>query len=421
MRVVVAGGGIIGLSTAWYLRQQGLDVVLVDKAQGPGLETSFANGSLVHPSYVQPWNEPGVHWQLLRYLGRADAPMLLRMRHLHRYLRWGTRFLTSSSAARFEKASEANRILALYTKTSLGELREQLDLVYGQYFRGSLNIFRDAVALEASARSAKRLSAQGIGYKVVDRGQLVDIEPALSPIAAELEGGIHYKTDEGGNSYQYCKQMADQLAAHGVELRCETEVGRPVVDGNRVTSLATVGGAPIEADAFVLACATDTAGILRPLNLKIPVMPVKGYSLTLPATDTPACPKVPVIDADLHAAVIPIGADSVRLAGTAEFSGYDRSIDPARIDNLYSMLKRIFPEFAREMGQDRGKAWAGLRPMSADGTPLIGQFGFENLFLNTGHSQIGWSTAAGSGRLLADIVCGRQPDIDPAAYSPDRF
>ena len=420
MRVVVVGAGILGVTSAWFLRQDGFDVLLVDKGASAGVGTSFANGSLIHPSYVQPWNEPGVYRGLLRYFGREDAPMLLRARHLRHYLLWGLKFLAHSSPARFEEAARRNLALAKYSVKVLDELRVALDLEYGQYHRGSLSIFRDRGVLQASVEIARKLQPQGIDSDVLDPGELVALEPALASIEEELVGGIHYKSDEGGNSYQFCRVMATRLEKAGVELRFGTEVAAVVGKRGRAGYLKTVDGESIGGGAFLIACGTGTTGLLKPLGIRMPIMPVKGYSLTLPGAGAAHSPRVPIIDADLHAGVVPIGEDAIRLAGTAEFSAFDESIPKARIDNLFAMLTRIFPDYARRVDRSKAKAWAGLRPMSADGTPFVGQTGFDNLYVNAGHGQIGWSTGPGSSRLLADIVTRREPALDPADYSPLR-
>lgn len=420
MRVVVVGAGIMGVASAWFLKEAGFDVLLIEKDAGPGLGTSFANGSLIHPSYVQPWNEPGVHRTLLRFVRRADAPMLLRLRHVHHYLLWGLNFLAKSSPSRFAEASRRNLALAMYSVRVLRGLRADLNLHYDQYFRGSLNIFRDRSVLGVALRIAESLQVAGVDSEMVDRDGLIAIEPALAPIANELRGGIHYKSDEGGDSYLFCQVMGEKLAAAGVEVHYGTEVTRIVGRNGHVRYLETLNGGRIDGDAFVVACAAATTRLLKPLGIRIPIMPVKGYSLTLPNGHDFRSPRVPIIDADLHAGVIPLGADSIRLAGTAEFSAFDESIPQARIDNLFAMLERIFPEYASAVDRDKAMAWAGLRPMSADGTPFIGQTALENLYVNAGHGQIGWSTGPGSARLLADIVSGTGPALDPADYSPDR-
>ena len=420
MRVVVVGAGILGVTSAWFLRQAGFDVLLIEKGASAGVGTSFANGSLIHPSYVQPWNEPGVHRALLRYFGREDAPMLLRPRHLRHYLLWGLKFLAHSSPARFEEAARRNLVLAKYSVRVLEELRTSLDLEYGQYHRGSLSIFRDPAVLQASVEIARKLKPQGIESDILDPAELIALEPALASIAEEIVGGIHYKSDEGGNSYQFCRVMATRLENAGVELRFETEIDAIVGKRGQVAYLKTAGGENIGGGAFLIACGTGATRLLKPLGIRIPIMPVKGYSLTLPRAGDAQSPRVPIIDADLHAGVVPIGDDAIRLAGTAEFSAYDESIPKARIDNLFAMLTRIFPDYARRVDRSKAKAWAGLRPMSADGTPFVGRTGFDNLYVNAGHGQIGWSTGPGSSRLLADIVARRQPALDPADYSPLR-
>lgn len=416
MRVVVIGAGLIGLASAYCLQRQGAQVTVLEREAGPGQGTSFANGALLHPSLVDPWNAPGVLGLLLRNLGRDDSPMLLRARALPSLMGWGLRFVRESSPRRFARNTQRNLELARHSLAQMAKLREDTGLQYHQYCRGSLSIYRD----EAAAAAA-RTAAQGHGmpFEWLDRDGLVAAEPMLADVAPQLAGGMHFREDEGGDAHVFCNALADVLRQRGVaiELGCAA-TGFDTAGANVHAVLAA--DRRFDADAVVLCAGVWSTALARRLQLRLPVRPAKGYSITLPVGAGPA-PRLPVVDHGLHAAVVPVGTDRLRVAGTAEFTGMNLSISPARVANLESLLRRIYPALAARTGAADIRAWAGLRPMSADGVPLIGGTHWENLFVNTGHGHLGWTLAAGSGQLVADIVAGRTGSIDARDYAPDRF
>lgn len=421
MHVVVIGAGVAGVTTAWYLRRSGAEVTVLDRARGPGLETSFANGALLHPSLAEPWNGPGILWQILRWLGREDSPMLLRPRQLPALLGWGVHFIRNSRPARFRSNAHKNLALALYSCELMRELREEIRIEYAQRFSGMLALFRSRTAFEKGYSASQALIGGGVPATPLERDAVVALEPALVPIASELFGGIHFTRDEGGDAHRFCAQLAREAEARGVRFRFGVPVGPLESRGRRVVA-AHCGTESFPADAFVLAAGSYSPLLVCKLALDLPVRPVKGYSITMPrAPAAEAAPRMPTIDLELHAVVVPVGEDRIRVAGTAELAGYDLSISPKRIANLMALLARIYPRFAASVAPRDMQAWAGLRPTCPDGVPLIGATPIENLFLNTGHGHLGWTLAAGSGRLAADIVLGRRPTVDAHPYRLDRF
>ncbi len=416
MRVVVIGAGLIGLTSAYYLQRQGAQVTVLEREAGPGQGTSFANGALLHPSLVDPWNAPGVLGFLLRNLGRDDSPMLLRARALPSLIGWGLRFVRESSPQRFTRNTQRNLALARHSLAQMAKLREDTGLEYHQYFRGSLSIYRDEAAAAAARTAAE---GHGIGFEWLDPDKLVAAEPMLADVAPQLAGGLHFHEDEGGDAHAFCNALADVLRQRGVGI----ELGCAVTDfetaGANVRAVVTADRR-FDADAVVLCAGVWSTALARRLQLSLPVRPAKGYSITLPVGAGPA-PRLPVVDHGLHAAVVPVGTDRLRVAGTAEFTGMDLSISPARVANLESLLRRIYPALAARTAAADIRAWAGLRPMCADGVPLIGGTHWENLFINTGHGHLGWTLAAGSGQLIADVVAGRAGSIDARDYTLDRF
>lgn len=420
MHVLIIGSGLLGVTTAYFLRRHGLRVTVVDGEPGPGRGASYANGALLHAGLVDPWNAPGIVGQLVRSLGREDAAMLLRLRALPSLLGWGLAFLANSRERRFRANTLRNAELATYTRTVMAELRTQTDIEYGQWFPGTLLVFRDAGSLDSGRGIAEAIGPRGVRARCLTVPEIIGLEPALAAIANELAGGIHYPDDEGGDAFAFCTELTRIGGALGVEFRFGARVERLVRSGNRIRG-AVCGGEELCADAFVLAAGSYSPLLLKATGIRLPVRPAKGYSLTIPRGDSAAAPRLPVVDHTLHAAVVPVGSDRIRVVGTAEFAGYDQSVAPARIDNLQCILRRIFPEFAAESRASEVVPWAGLRPLCVDGVPVLGGTSLENLYLNTGHGHLGWTLCAGSAKAVADLIAGRKPEIPLAGFRLDRF
>lgn len=414
MPVVVVGAGLAGISAAYYLHQAGAEVIVLDRQPAPARETSYANGAMLTPSLADPWNSPGVFGQLLRNLGRADAAMLLRPAQMPRLLRWGIGFLYHSSRARFEASYLANAVLAQHSQVLLAELLAATGIDIEFRRGGILKVFEDASALRNAIEVAHWLKQVGVSHHVLDVEQLVQLEPALQPGAGRLAGAVHYPDDEVGNARLYCEGLAGWLADRGVEFRYSEQVLGFERSGRRIQAVKTPRGR-IEAEAVLLAAGSFSSQLGRELAIRIPVAPAKGYSLTVHA---PAVlPRYPVVDDALHAAVVPLG-DRLRVAGTAEFAGFDARVREDRIDNLIRLLGRVYPQVPLE-GLEIER-WAGLRPMPADGRPLVGRAGWENLYLNTGHGALGWTHATGCGQMAAELVLGREPTMDATPFLASR-
>ncbi len=425
MHVIVIGAGLAGLTTAYYLQRDGAQVTVIDRAAGPGLETSFANGALLHPSLVEPWNSPGVFWQVLRWIGREDAPMLLRAKAIPGLLTWGPRFLRNSTPERFALNTQKNLRLAIYSLQLMQQIREQTPIRYEHQARGLIAVFRSEAMQRQMLHAAEALARHGLAFRPLDQAGLLSLEPALAPIAGQLVGGIHYPTDEGGDAHLFCRELTRVLEQGGARLRFGLSADSIHAQGRRISHIQCAGES-LQADAYVLAAGSYSPLLARSAGLSLPIRPGKGYSITMPrGRAAQAAPRIGIIDADLHAVVVPVGEDRVRVAGTAELAGYDLSIRPQRIENLKRLLERMFPRFAEKMTSGDFLPWTGLRPMCADGVPILGATRLDNLFLNTGHGHLGWTLAAASGRLVADSVVRRAPSaavaVDPADYSLQRF
>jgi D-amino-acid dehydrogenase len=417
MKIVIIGSGLIGVTTAYFLGRSGHEVTVLDRQSGPGLETSFANGALLHPSMPEPWNSPGCWRVLLASLGRADAALKIRLRALPSLLHWGSQFLRNSKVAAFERNSLSNLRLARYSLDVMSTLRQQANIEYGRVARGSLRIFREGDALDRADGVARDRVSEGLSCRRLSSSEVVDLEPALEPIAASLKGGLHYQCDEIGDAHRFCVELTESARRCGVDFQFGTEVTCLRLHRKRVVGVEC-RKRQFVAEHYIVAAGSYSSLLLRPLGVELPVRPAKGYSITAAADPAQAGLRIPVIDDQMHAAVVPLGS-SIRVAGTAEFAGYNLDLQPARIGNLVGLLKGVLPRTT--VAADRVRPWCGLRPLSADGVPIIGETEISNLMVNTGHGHLGWTMAAGSGQLLTDLLCGRSPAIDPRPFNPGRF
>jgi len=418
MRVVVIGCGLAGLASAYYLAKKGAQVCVLDRCAGPALETSFANGSMITPSLADPWNSPGVMGALIRSLGQEDSPMLLRPRALPSLIGWGLRFIRQSSRARFETSFLANAVFARYSQAVMRDLLQSHTLDFDYAPDGTVKIFRQTQALEAAAKTARWLEQVGVTHRLLSPTELVSFEPALKGIAAELVGGVHFPDDEIGNAQRFCGALYERALAAGVEFHFNEAVGSIERDGEKLVAARTATER-YSADTFVLAAGSYSWPLGQQLGLRVPVRPAKGYSLTVPLGSNSVRPRYAVLDDALHACVVPLGSEHLRIAGTAEFAGFDRDLTTSRVENLQALLRAVYP--AIEFDPAESSPWCGLRPMTPDGRPLIGGTSIENLYLCTGHGPLGWTMACGSGQALADLIVDGSAQIDTAAFAPARF
>ncbi len=411
MRVVVIGGGLMGLTSAYFLAREGVEVVLVEREEGAGLGANFANGALLSPSMPQPWNSPGTWRVLLRSLWTSDTALKVRPAALPGLARWGVKFLRNSAAHHVERATLANLRLALYSLRLMAQLREETSIEYARSARGTLRIFRDPAAFAAATRTAERLQAEGLDFESLSPSKVMTSEPALAPIAEQLTGALFYPCDELGDALQFCQALARWLTDHGVELRFRTRVSGIDLEGDRVTGVRIDAGR-LSADQYVVAAGAYSTALLRRIGVDLPVYPAKGYSITIEQRERQVL-SIPLLDDDLHAVIVPLPG-ALRVAGTAEFAGFDRTLHPARIDNLFRLLGQVLPQ--EHFDRRAAKAWCGFRPLSADGVPIISRTAVRNLFVNAGHGPLGWTLATASGRLAADLILNRSPEIASESY-----
>jgi D-amino-acid dehydrogenase len=420
MRVLVLGGGVIGTTTAFFLAEDGHEVTVVERRGGLALGTSYANGALIHASLVDPWNVPGIAFTLVKYLGREDSPAVIRLRALPAMLGWGLAFLRNSAHARHARHARINLRLAVYSARVLRELRAATGIAYDHALRGILKVYRDQAALDQAGAAAAELSRHGpVPYRVLDRDETLAVEPALAPVGDRIVGAVHVPEDESGDCHLFTRRLGELARERGVTFRLDEEVTRIETEGDRVTAVIA-GGERLEAERYVLALGTGSAALARPLGLRLPICPVKGYSLTVPRGGWNDAPRTPVVDEALKVGVVPIG-ERLRLAGSAEFAGEDASISERRTAYIWRAATGVFPALARHVDPAAIEPWSGLRPMTPDGPPILGPTRYANLFLNTGHGHLGWTMACGSARVTADLVAGRRPATELEGLAVDRF
>lgn len=412
--VVVVGGGLVGLCSAYFLSEAGYAVEVIEREDEVGLATSFANAGMMTPSMSDPWNTPGILGQVLRGMASGHSPLTVRLPALWQYLGWGLRFLRYSAPERHRVATEANFRLSAYSVEQVPELRESLALGYDLGTRGTMRLYRDPASLAAAADSARHLARFGLMHEILDRDGVVGIEPLLEERRDSLAGGILYPGDETGDAHKFCRGLRAALERRGVGFRLNTVVRSLRREGGRVRGVE-LDREMLAADAVVVAAAAWSPALLDPLGIRLSIRPVKGYSLTVPLANSELMPKLSLIDDHLHAAVTPLG-DRIRMAGTAELAGWDPRLRAERLQKLWDLAAAVSPAMVAALDRDAARAWCGFRPMAADGNPYIGATPIDGLWVNTGQGYLGWTQAVGSGQLLAQLMRGEEPAIDMQPY-----
>lgn len=418
MHVMVLGAGVVGIACADALADAGFDVTVVDRQPGPGLETSFANAGEVSPGYASPWAGPGVPLKALRWLAMRHRPLVIRPRLDPALWRFGAMLLANCTARRYAVNKARMVRLAEYSRDCLREVRERTGIRYDERMQGTLQLFRTQRQVDASTVDVAVLARSGVAYEVLDRAGCVAAEPALARVAGRIAGGLRLPGDETGDCLMFTQALAARCAARGVRFRYRTRIERLVAEGGRVAGVR-VAGSPeaLRADAYLLAFGSHTPLLAKPLGIDLPVYPVKGYSITVPIVDDVAAPVSTVLDESFKVAVTRLGS-RIRVGGTAELAGYDLRLHAGRRRALEHVVRDLFPD-----GGDLARAtfWCGLRPMTPDGPPLLGPTRYPNLHLATGHGTLGWTMAAGTGRVVADLLAGRAPEIDLEGLTLARF
>lgn len=415
MKVLVLGAGVIGTTCAYYLIKAGHDVTVLDRRSGPGLETSFANAGGVCPSFAGPWASPGLPLKALRWMFERHAPLSLRPTFDVHQWRWLAAFLGNCTAERFARNKARMQRIAHYSKACLVALREETGIAYDHGTGGILQIFQTEEEVEGGLRSSRVLESFEVPHRIVDPAEIKAIEPALAKAAVSVAGGLHLPHDETGDCHLFTARLAEQLGARGVTFQYDTTVRQLVATGGKIDGVVTSRGV-MRADAVVVALASDAVFLLRPLGIDLPIYPVKGYALTVGIKDESSAPRSSVMNEHTKLMVTRLG-NRLRAAGIAEVGGYSTAIESRKCATVLKAVTDLFPVAG---DYERAEYWAGLRPMTPDGPPYLGRTRIANLILSVGQGSNGWTQACGCGRIIADLVSGRTPEIDIEGYGLER-
>ncbi len=418
-RVVVIGAGVVGTSTALALAERGLEVILIERNGEAAHETSQANGGGLTPAHSEPWNAPGLLGKLVRNLGRADAPYRLSPLALPGMGLWGLRFLANMRRERFLENARNNIRLGLYSLECLRRWRERYGMEYHQTLSGSMQVYFSRELMAEAVQFRRELLAGAAPIQPLGVDEVIDREPALAPVRPELAGAIAFPEHESGDARRFSQAAAELAVSKGATLMFGANVEAIRTDGGRLRSVATDHG-EIEADACVIAAGPAAARLARPLGLRLPIYPVRGYSATFEIERGDALPTLPMLDTASRFVTLRLGERGLRIAGLADFAGDSRRIVPRRVECLLAGARRLLPELSSELVAERAELWAGLRPVTPDGLPLLGETRVPGVFVNAGHGPMGWTMACGSADLLAAQIVGSPAAIELTTFDPQR-
>lgn len=416
MRILILGAGVVGVTSAWYLRQAGHEVTVVDRQSGPALETSFANAGQLSYGYTSPWAAPGVPFKAIRWLFQQHAPLAIRLTTDPAQYRWMLQMLRNCTHARY--AINKSRMVRMsdYSRDCIHALCDATGINYEGRSLGTTQVFRTQKQLDAAAEDIRILEQYQVPYEVLDRAGIVRAEPAMAASVDKLVGALRLPRDQTGDCFSFTQQLAALAAKAGVEFRWNQSIRSIAFDGDRISGVM-IGDTLETADSYVSALGSYSAPMLRPLGLRLPVYPLKGYSITVPIRDPARAPVSTVLDESYKVAVTRFD-NRIRVGGMAEVAGYDLRLEARRRATLEMVVSSLFPDSG---DLDKAEFWTGLRPATPDGTPVIGATPYRNLYLNTGHGTLGWTMAAGSGQYLADLISGYQPKISSEGLDIFRY
>jgi D-amino-acid dehydrogenase len=416
MKIAILGSGVIGTTAAYYLARDGHEVTVLDRHPGPALETSFANAGEVSPGYSAPWAGPGVPIKAITWLLMHHSPLVIKPMMDMAMWRWGAAMLRNCTEARYALNKARMVRLAEYSRDCMVQLRADTGIRYDERMQGTLQLFRTQKQLDGTGKDIEILKQYGVPYQLLDQAGYLQHEPALAEVKHKFVGALRLPGDETGDCFKFTNTLADMAKALGVQFRFGVNIQRLTCDATGITGVHTDAG-PVQADRYLLALGSYSTAMLQPIGLRVPVYPVKGFSITVPITDASKSPESTIMDETHKVAVTRLG-ERIRVGGTAQLSGFDLQLNEGRRRTLEFVVTDLFPR-----GGDVGRAefWTGLRPMTPDGTPIVGPTRHRNLWLATGHGTLGWTMAAGTGRLLADWMAGRQPQIDTEGLTIARY
>ena len=416
MRVLVLGAGVIGVTTAYYLAQQGYDVVVVDRQPSVANETSFANAGQISPGYASPWAAPGIPLKALKWMMREHSPFSLRLTADPFQYQWMLQMLRNCTAARYAVNKERMVRMAEYSRDCLDALRADTDIEYEGRQLGTTQLFRTQQQFDAAANDIAVLERSGVPYQLLESRDIASVEPALAAVSDTLTGALHLPNDQTGDCNLFTRNLAQITQALGVEFRFARTVQRINSSGDQITGVL-IDGLIETADYYVMAMGSYSRAMLAPLGINLSVYPLKGYSLTVPIVDAAMAPQSTIIDETYKVAITRFD-QRIRVGGMAQVSGFDLSLNPQRRETLEYVTGMLYPQ-----GGDltRAEFWTGLRPATPDGTPIVGPSAYRNLFLNTGHGTLGWTMSCGSASYLADIISKKTPRISSEGLDIFRY
>ena len=417
-QIVIIGGGLQGLATANALMDRGEEVLLLERDSDVATSTSFANAGMMTPSQSSPWNSPSDIAQIFAGIGKVDSPMLMKIDQMPSLFFWGLKFLRNSTPKRFNEISRNLFELANYSKNLTVQFRKRNKVTYDESEKGTLKIYRNTESLNKSISQHEKIFSNLDAVKIINKEELIELEPQLKEIQSELSGGLLFSNDEVGDAYKFCKILEERIRNNGGRILTNTNINKILINKGHVKGIVTER-AILEAERVVICSGSWSRELLKKVGLNLPVRPVKGYSLTFDTTGLNNVPNISLVDESIHTAVTSF-QNRIRVAGTAEFAGYDDAIHPKRIDYLYRMLENIYPSLYSQLEEGEGKIWHGFRPMSADGLPFIGTTKIKGLFVNCGQGHLGWTLAMGSAALLADQLQDKDSEIDRNPYLASR-
>ncbi|SES83229.1 D-amino acid dehydrogenase [Kosakonia radicincitans] len=417
MRVVVLGSGVVGVASAWYLCQAGHDVTVIDRQPGPAQETSAGNAGQISPGYAAPWAAPGVPLKAIKWMFQRHAPLAISLDGTSSQLKWMWQMLRNCDARHYAENKGRMVRLAEYSRDCLKLLRETTGIQYEGRQGGTLQLFRTAAQYENATRDIAVLQDAGVPYQLLESAHLAEVEPALAEVAHKLTGGLRLPNDETGDCQLFTQQLASMAEQAGVVFRFNTPVDRLLYEGENIYGVKC-GEEVVKADAYVMAFGSWSTGLLKGI-VDIPVYPLKGYSLTIPVAQEDGAPVSTILDETYKIAITRFDK-RIRVGGMAEIVGFNTELLQPRRETLEMVVRDLFPRGGRV---EDATFWTGLRPMTPDGTPVVGRTPYKNLWLNTGHGTLGWTMACGSGQLLSDLMSGKTPaiaadDLSVARYLP---
>jgi D-amino-acid dehydrogenase len=415
VRVVILGSGVVGVTSAFYLARAGHDVTVIDRQAGPAMETSFANAGQISPGYAAPWAAPGIPLKALKWMVQRHAPLSVTPDGTLFQLRWIWQMLLNCTPSRYAVNKERMVRLAEYSRDCFRALREDVNISYEGRQRGTLQLFRTEQQLSDAAKDIEVLKRAGVPFELLSGAELAHAEPALNHVRHKLTGGLRLPNDETGDCQLFTSHLARMAESLGVKFCYGKRINALASNGTEVTGVICEDDY-VQADAYIVALGAYSTQLLQPI-VSIPVYPLKGYSITVPIVDVQAAPVSTILDETYKIAITRFD-DRIRVGGMAEIAGFDSSLNPKRRATLEMVVNDLFPHAG---DTSRAGFWTGLRPMTPDGTPIVGATQLRNLYLNTGHGTLGWTMSCGSAQLLSDLISGKRPAIPATDLSVARY